>query len=141
ARGREGERQDRYRLSWTISGRGDRGRASPRASARRRVVDRDRLLVAASRGGVRREPHSDRPHQRVGPDLEERARTGRGGVGRLAEVIPVPAASVIVLRDAAPSFEVLMIRRHESASFVPNVWVFPGGMVEQLDREIARERG
>ena len=34
-----------------------------------------------------------------------------------------------------------MIRRHEGASFVPNVWVFPGGMVEQLDREIARERG
>jgi 8-oxo-dGTP pyrophosphatase MutT (NUDIX family) len=59
----------------------------------------------------------------------------------LAEVTPVPAASVIVLRDAQPSFEVLMIRRHEGASFVPNVWVFPGGMVEQLDREIARERG
>lgn len=54
---------------------------------------------------------------------------------------PVPAASVIVLRDAQPSFEVLMIRRHEGASFVPNVWVFPGGMVEQLDREIARELG
>src|SRR5437764_13330419 len=52
---------------------------------------------------------------------------------------PVPAASVIVLRDAP--FEVLMIRRHEGASFVPNAWVFPGGMVEQLDREIARERG
>jgi 8-oxo-dGTP pyrophosphatase MutT (NUDIX family) len=48
---------------------------------------------------------------------------------------------VILLRDAKPSFEVLMIRRHEGASFVPNVWVFPGGMVEQLDREIARERG
>jgi 8-oxo-dGTP pyrophosphatase MutT (NUDIX family) len=59
----------------------------------------------------------------------------------LAEVTPLPAASVIVLRDAAPSFEVLMIRRHESASFVPDVWVFPGGVVEQLDREIARERG
>jgi len=59
----------------------------------------------------------------------------------LAEVTPLPAASVILLRDAQPSFEVLMIRRHEGASFVPNVWVFPGGMVEQLDREIARERG
>jgi len=56
-------------------------------------------------------------------------------------VTPLPAASVIVLRDAPPSYEVLMIRRHEGASFVPNVWVFPGGMVEQLDREIARERG
>jgi 8-oxo-dGTP pyrophosphatase MutT (NUDIX family) len=59
----------------------------------------------------------------------------------LAEVTAVPAASVIVLRDAVPGFEVLMIRRPHSASFVPNAWVFPGGVVEQLDREIARERG
>jgi 8-oxo-dGTP pyrophosphatase MutT (NUDIX family) len=50
-----------------------------------------------------------------------------------------PAASVIVLRDSP--LEVLMIRRHDNASFVPSAWVFPGGMVEQLDREIARERG
>ena len=58
----------------------------------------------------------------------------------MAEVVEaVPAASVIVLRDAP--LEVLMIRRSENASFVPNAWVFPGGMVEQLDREIARERG
>jgi 8-oxo-dGTP pyrophosphatase MutT (NUDIX family) len=57
----------------------------------------------------------------------------------MAEVEAVPAASVIVLRDAP--LEVLMIRRNENASFVPNAWVFPGGMVEQLDREIARERG
>jgi 8-oxo-dGTP pyrophosphatase MutT (NUDIX family) len=57
----------------------------------------------------------------------------------MAEVEAVPAASVIVLRDSP--LEVLMIRRSENASFVPNAWVFPGGMVEQLDREIARERG
>src|SRR5205085_12053626 len=49
------------------------------------------------------------------------------------------AASVIVLRDSP--MEVLMIRRHDNASFVPSAWVFPGGVVEQLDREIARERG
>jgi 8-oxo-dGTP pyrophosphatase MutT (NUDIX family) len=57
----------------------------------------------------------------------------------LAEIEAVPAASVIVLRDSP--LEVLMIRRHDNASFVPSAWVFPGGMVEQLDREIARERG
>jgi 8-oxo-dGTP pyrophosphatase MutT (NUDIX family) len=51
----------------------------------------------------------------------------------------VPAASVILLRDSP--LEVLMIRRHDNASFVPSAWVFPGGMVEQLDREIAREHG
>lgn len=59
----------------------------------------------------------------------------------MAEVTPLPAASVILLREGAPAFEVLMIRRHEGASFVPSMWVFPGGVVEQLDREIARERG
>jgi len=52
---------------------------------------------------------------------------------------PIPAASVIVLRDSP--LEVLMIRRSDTASFVPSAWVFPGGIVEQLDREIARERG
>jgi len=57
----------------------------------------------------------------------------------MAEVEAIPAASVIVLRD--PPLEVLMMRRTETASFVPNMWVFPGGAVEQLDREIARERG
>jgi 8-oxo-dGTP pyrophosphatase MutT (NUDIX family) len=57
----------------------------------------------------------------------------------MAEVEAIPAASVIVLRDSP--LEVLMMRRTETASFVPNMWVFPGGAVEQLDREIARERG
>jgi 8-oxo-dGTP pyrophosphatase MutT (NUDIX family) len=59
-------------------------------------------------------------------------------VGGLAEVEAVPAASVLVLRPGAndAAFEVLMIRRAEQASFVPNAWVFPGGMVETLDYEI-----
>lgn len=46
----------------------------------------------------------------------------------LNEVTPLPAASVIVLRDGP--LEVLLLRRHERASFVPNAWVFPGGIVE-----------
>lgn len=47
----------------------------------------------------------------------------------------LPAASVIVLRDAP--LEVLMLRRNEKSSFVPNAWVFPGGVAEALDREMA----
>jgi 8-oxo-dGTP pyrophosphatase MutT (NUDIX family) len=57
----------------------------------------------------------------------------------MAEVEALPAASTIVLRDGP--LEVLMIRRHEQASFVPNTWVFPGGMVDELDGQVARERG
>jgi 8-oxo-dGTP pyrophosphatase MutT (NUDIX family) len=45
-----------------------------------------------------------------------------------AVLTPLPAASVIVLRDAP--LEVLMLRRHSGASFMPNAWVFPGGIVE-----------
>lgn len=48
---------------------------------------------------------------------------------------PVPAASVIVVRDAP--LEILMLRRHERASFAPSAWVFPGGIAEALDRELA----
>ncbi len=56
------------------------------------------------------------------------------GAGDAAEVPPVPAASVILLRDAP--LEVLMMRRHAKASFVPDAWVFPGGMVEASDRDL-----
>ena len=44
-------------------------------------------------------------------------------------VTPLPAASVIVLRDGP--LEVLLLKRHEKSSFVPNAWVFPGGVAEQ----------
>jgi len=53
------------------------------------------------------------------------------GAGDAAEVPPIPAASVIVVRDAP--LEVLMIRRHSKSSFVPDAWVFPGGVVEASD--------
>lgn len=49
------------------------------------------------------------------------------------EVTPLPAASAIVIRDP---FEVLMMRRHAGASFMPNAWVFPGGIAEELDHEL-----
>lgn len=49
----------------------------------------------------------------------------------MAEVVPLPASSVIIVRDGP--FEVLMILRHEQSSFVPNAWVFPGGAVDAED--------
>jgi 8-oxo-dGTP pyrophosphatase MutT (NUDIX family) len=52
----------------------------------------------------------------------------------LTVVTPLPAASAIILRD--DPFEVLMLRRHEKSSFVPNAWVFPGGITEKGDREL-----
>ena len=59
------------------------------------------------------------------------ARNGSAGSASMTEVTPVPAASIILLREP---MEVLMIRRHEKASFVPNAWVFPGGAVDAADQ-------
>jgi len=49
----------------------------------------------------------------------------------------LPAASAIVLRD--DPMELLMLQRHAKSSFMPNAWVFPGGMVEESDVTLARE--
>jgi 8-oxo-dGTP pyrophosphatase MutT (NUDIX family) len=57
------------------------------------------------------------------------------GAGDAAEVPAIPAASVIVLRDAP--LQVLMIRRHSKSSFVPDAWVFPGGVIEPGDHDLA----
>ncbi len=57
-----------------------------------------------------------------------------GLAGREVLIVePIPAASVLVLRDSP--FEVLMIQRHENSSFVPSAWVFPGGAVDPADGE------
>jgi 8-oxo-dGTP pyrophosphatase MutT (NUDIX family) len=52
---------------------------------------------------------------------------------------PRPAASVILLRrggkHAQRGLEVLLLKRSEQASFMPGVWVFPGGAVDPEDGE------
>jgi 8-oxo-dGTP pyrophosphatase MutT (NUDIX family) len=48
--------------------------------------------------------------------------------------VPVrAAATVIVLKPAFDGFEVLLLRRSKTSSFASNVWVFPGGGVDQED--------
>jgi 8-oxo-dGTP pyrophosphatase MutT (NUDIX family) len=46
-----------------------------------------------------------------------------------------PAATVILVRDAATGLETLLMRRHRAAGFVPGAWVFPGGRVEAADAD------
>jgi 8-oxo-dGTP pyrophosphatase MutT (NUDIX family) len=52
---------------------------------------------------------------------------------------PRPAASVVLLRrggkHADRALEVLLLKRSEQAKFMPNVWVFPGGAVDEDDGE------
>jgi 8-oxo-dGTP pyrophosphatase MutT (NUDIX family) len=51
--------------------------------------------------------------------------------------VPVPAATVILLRDAATSPEVLLVERHAKSQFLPDTYVFPGGRVEDADAGLA----
>lgn len=67
-------------------------------------------------------------------------------------VTPRPAATILLLRKgghhADEGLEVLMVQRSTEASFMPGVWVFPGGMIEPGEsatecaaRELAEETG
>lgn len=44
-----------------------------------------------------------------------------------------PAATVVLLRDAAVGPEVLLLQRLRTAGFVPGAYVFPGGRVDPAD--------
>lgn len=50
-------------------------------------------------------------------------------------VEPVPAATVVLLRDGADGPEVLLMRRQRTSGFVPGAWVFPGGRVDPADAD------
>jgi 8-oxo-dGTP pyrophosphatase MutT (NUDIX family) len=45
---------------------------------------------------------------------------------------PVPAATVVVVRDGEAGMEILLLRRSGVGAF-PNFWVFPGGRVDLDD--------
>jgi 8-oxo-dGTP pyrophosphatase MutT (NUDIX family) len=71
--------------------------------------------------------------------MEERQR-GPAEAPNLGEPSdPRPAASVVLLRrggrHADHALEVLLLKRTEEAKFMPGVWVFPGGAVDEGDGE------
>ncbi|MEO1435379.1 MAG: NUDIX hydrolase [Bacteroidota bacterium] len=41
-----------------------------------------------------------------------------------------PAATVMLARDRAGQFEVLLLRRNKELAFAPGAWVFPGGRID-----------
>jgi len=45
----------------------------------------------------------------------------------------VPAATVILLRDAPGGLETLMVKRDSKLAFAGGMWVFPGGRVDPAD--------
>jgi len=49
---------------------------------------------------------------------------------------PIPAATVVVLRDTEAGLEALMVRRNSKLAFAGGHWVFPGGRVDPGDRPV-----
>lgn len=54
-------------------------------------------------------------------------------VGEVAEAIP--ASTVVLVRSGARGPEVLLLRRPSRSSFAAGAWVFPGGRVDESDRD------
>lgn len=48
-----------------------------------------------------------------------------------------PAATVIIVRDAKPQYEIFMLRRTNQAAFAGGMYVFPGGRVDDEDHSAA----
>ena len=51
-------------------------------------------------------------------------------------VIPVPAATILMLRNGATGLEVFMVVRHHQIDFASGALVFPGGKVDAGDGEV-----
>ena len=51
---------------------------------------------------------------------------------------PIPAATVVPLRDSRRGLETLLLQRNARLDFVGGAWVFPGGRIDPADRIAAR---
>jgi len=56
-----------------------------------------------------------------------------GGEHGAKPVVPMPSATVTIVRDAPGGIEVLMMRRNLKSGFVPGMHVFPGGGIDETD--------
>ena len=51
----------------------------------------------------------------------------------MAPATPVPASTVLLIRDGAAGLEVFMVERHHQIDFATGALVFPGGRVDDAD--------
>ncbi len=54
--------------------------------------------------------------------------------------VPIPSATVVVMREGRAGPEVLLLRRNRATGFVPGAYVFPGGRVDAADGQDALTR-
>lgn len=74
------------------------------------------------------------PKERHESQLARWAKSGKEGSQ------PVPAATVIAIRDGDQGLETLMLRRNSKIAF-GGMWVFPGGRVDPEDQQPGEELG
>src|SRR3954453_1248168 len=55
----------------------------------------------------------------------------------MAAVPALPAATVTLVRDAGQGIEVLMLQRNHQSGFMPGMFLFPGGAVDEADHAAA----
>jgi 8-oxo-dGTP pyrophosphatase MutT (NUDIX family) len=88
------------------------------ASAARRATDDPNVFLV--------------PADVLPPGFAERVRAGD-----FAPAPTRPAATVLLVRDSADGPEVLLLRRHGRSGFAAGAWVFPGGVVDEGDRDLS----
>jgi 8-oxo-dGTP pyrophosphatase MutT (NUDIX family) len=54
-----------------------------------------------------------------------------------ADVVPVPASTVVIIRDGTQGLETWMMRRVKAMAFAPGAAVFPGGRVDERDADVS----
>jgi 8-oxo-dGTP pyrophosphatase MutT (NUDIX family) len=72
------------------------------------------------------------PDDVLPPGFAEKVRSGG-----FTPAPPRPAATVLLVRDSADGPEVLLLRRHGRSGFAAGAWVFPGGTVDEADRDLS----
>jgi 8-oxo-dGTP pyrophosphatase MutT (NUDIX family) len=72
------------------------------------------------------------PEEHLPPGFAEKVESGD-----FRAVEPRPAATVVLLREGAAGPEALLLRRHRRSGFAADAWVFPGGVVDDADRDPA----
>jgi 8-oxo-dGTP pyrophosphatase MutT (NUDIX family) len=78
------------------------------------------------------EPELVIPLHRLPPGFAERLDDAAHDVAE-----PRPAATAVLIRDGAAAPELLLLKRHRAAGFVPGAYVFPGGRVDDADADPA----
>jgi len=61
------------------------------------------------------------------------------GLGEIVSDEPRASATVVLVRDAEPALELLLLQRAPRADGAAGAWVFPGGKVEPRDRPRAED--